>query len=65
MKAIENRHYRSLELDKILEMLASHATCADAKSLALSLTPQTDLYLAQALLKHCLLYTSPSPRDTR
>ena len=51
MKAIENRHYRSLELDKILEMLASHATCADAKSLALSLTPQTDLYLAQALLK--------------
>lgn len=51
MKAIENRHYRSLELDKILEMLASHVTCADAKSLALSLTPQTDLYLAQALLK--------------
>ena len=51
LKAIENRHYRSLELDKILEMLASHATCADAKSLALSLTPQTDLYLAQALLK--------------
>ena len=51
MKATENRHFRSLELDKILEMLASHATCADAKELALSLTPQTDLYLAQALLK--------------
>lgn len=51
MKATENRHYRSLELDKILEMLASHATCADAKELALALTPQTDLYLARALLK--------------
>lgn len=51
MKTMENRHYRSLELDKILEMLASHATCADAKELALALTPQTDLYLARALLK--------------
>lgn len=51
MKTTENRHYRSLELDKILEMLASHATCADAKELALALTPQTDLYLARALLK--------------
>lgn len=51
MEAIENRHYRSLELDKILDMLAAHATCADAKELALSLTPQTDLYLARTLLK--------------
>lgn len=50
MKTIENRHYRSLELDKILEMLASHATCADAKALALALAPQTDLHLARALL---------------
>ncbi len=41
MKAIENRHYRSLELDKILEMLASHATCADAKS------PRFRLHLKQ------------------
>ena len=51
MKATETRHYRSLELDKILEMLASHATCDDAKELALALTPQTDLHLARALLK--------------
>lgn len=51
MNATENRHYRSLELDKILEMLASYATCADGKELALGLTPQADLHLAQALLR--------------
>ena len=51
MNTTENRHYRSLELDKILEMLAAYATCADAKALALALTPQTDLSLARALLQ--------------
>lgn len=51
MNATGNRHYRSLELDKILEKLASHATCEDAKALALALTPQTDLHLARALLQ--------------
>lgn len=50
MKISDNRHYRSLELDKVLEMLAEQASCADAKEKALSLTPQTELISAQTLL---------------
>ncbi len=37
-----NRHYQTLELDKILERLAAQTTLADAHELALSLEPQTD-----------------------
>ena len=36
-----NRHYQTLELDKILERLAAQTTLADAHELALSLEPQT------------------------
>ena len=36
------RHYRALELDKVLAMLASHATCEDSRKQALALRPMTD-----------------------
>ena len=45
-----NRHYLSLELDKVLEMLASHVSCEDARILARELKPEPSLPLAQALL---------------
>ena len=45
-----NKHQKALELDKILERLATHVTCADAKELALALEPAKQLYDAEALL---------------
>lgn len=50
MTVHENRHYKSIELDKVLAMLASHASCVDAKQLALELCPQSNLDLAQVLV---------------
>ncbi len=50
MKTQENRHYKSIELDKVLAMLAHHTTCDDAKELALNLEPQSNISLAQALV---------------
>ena len=46
-----NKHYASLELDKILELLASHTTCDDARELAVSLEPKTTLISVQTLLE--------------
>lgn len=45
-----NRHYQTLELDKILERLAAQTTLADAHELALSLEPQTDPEKVKKLL---------------
>ena len=45
-----NRQYPALELDKVLELLAQHTSCEDARLAALSLEPQTDLASAQALM---------------
>lgn len=45
-----NRHFLSLELDKILQMLSDTARSADAKETALSLIPQSDFFEAQKLL---------------
>ncbi|MDR1464717.1 MAG: endonuclease MutS2 [Oscillospiraceae bacterium] len=45
-----NRHHKTLELDKILELLAEHTACAEARELALGLTPEPSLPLARALL---------------
>ncbi len=50
MTAVENRHYKALELHKILEMLSSYATCADAREAAVNIMPQTKLFEAQALI---------------
>ena len=46
-----NRHYKTLELDKILERLAALTSVDDAKELALSLEPQFDLEKARLLLR--------------
>ncbi len=45
-----NRHHKSLELDKVLGLLAAHTSCEDARLAALELTPETDLDSAQALM---------------
>ena len=37
-----NKHYISLELDKILKMLSDTASSADAKEMALEINPLTD-----------------------
>lgn len=50
MTAQKNRHYRALELDKILERLAAFTDCEDARLEALALEPQSDINLARALI---------------
>ena len=45
-----NRHHKVLELDKVLELLASYCSVADAKALARSLEPARALYEAAALV---------------
>ena len=46
-----DRHYRALELDKILTMLSKETTCDDACELALKIEPATSLKRANFLLK--------------
>ncbi len=45
-----DKHFLALELDKVLEKLAEYTACPDARALALSVEPQTDLDLARALM---------------
>lgn len=45
-----NKHFRALELDKILHMLSLEATCEDAAQAALSLSPAKTLKEARRLL---------------
>lgn len=45
-----NKHFKSLELDKILNKLSTFASCADAKEACLSLGPETDLTVAKISL---------------
>lgn len=44
------KNFEALELNKILTMLASRASINDAKELALSLRPETDLIKVNTLL---------------
>lgn len=46
-----NRHYKTLELDKILNMLAAQTTLDDAREMALALEPQFELEKVNKLLK--------------
>lgn len=46
-----NRHYKTLELDKILKLLAEQTSIDDAKEMALSLEPQFELEKVKKLLK--------------
>jgi DNA mismatch repair protein MutS2 len=45
-----NKNFKTLELDKILDMLAQECTCDDAKELALSLNPSNELSEVELLL---------------
>ncbi|MDR0532286.1 MAG: endonuclease MutS2 [Oscillospiraceae bacterium] len=45
-----NKHYKTLELDKVLALLAEKCACGDARELALATEPEQNLKLAQALL---------------
>ncbi len=44
------KHYNALEFSKVLQMLSEHATCEDAKQMALDLKPESNLDLANALM---------------
>ena len=46
-----NRNHQSLELDKVLELLAAETTCADAAVLARELTPVPYLSQVQRLME--------------
>lgn len=46
-----DRHYKALELDKILEMLAQRTSCEESRELALSLAPEFNLERANKNLK--------------
>lgn len=46
----ENKHYRALELDKILAMLAEQTGCDDSRKLALEIEPKTTLREASRLM---------------
>ncbi len=50
MEEIMKRHYRALELDKILKLLAAETACEDAAELAVRLTPSVSLSEVQRLL---------------
>ena len=45
-----NKHYRALELDKVLDLLAAHATCDDAAEAARALQPSPQPGEVQRLL---------------
>lgn len=45
-----NRHFKSLELDKILTLLSKEATCEDAAQRALEITPCDGLFEVRELL---------------
>ena len=42
----ENRHYKALELDKILAMLAEQTGCEDSRRLALEKLDEIKAYLS-------------------
>lgn len=46
----ENRHYKALELDKVLFRLAEYTSIDDSRDMALNLKPAQTLYDAQALI---------------
>lgn len=45
-----NKHYKALELDKVLCLLSKYTSCEDATYQAENLLPETNLELAKALL---------------
>lgn len=49
-----NKHYISLELDKVLKSLAKFASCEDSKTAVSLIAPESNLDLAQALIRQTL-----------
>ena len=45
-----NKHYETLELNSVLEMLANETTCDDARDMAKSLNPSNDISEVELLL---------------
>ncbi|MCR4925064.1 MAG: endonuclease MutS2 [Clostridiales bacterium] len=50
MSEKNNKHYNSLELNKILEMLSGYTTCDDAREMAVNIVPETRLERVERLL---------------
>lgn len=48
---MENRHYKALELDKVLQMLSEYTACTDSREMALSLSPEYDIKTARSELQ--------------
>lgn len=48
---MDNRHYKALELDKVLSLLAEYTSCEDSRELALKLKPEFDIKIANGELK--------------
>lgn len=48
---MENRHYKALELDKVLQMLAEYTACPDSREMALNLRPEPDIKIAKGELQ--------------
>ena len=48
---IINRHYRALELDKVLQLLSREASCSESQERILSMEPSTGLYEVKLLLQ--------------
>ena len=48
---MDNRHYKALELDKVLAMLSDLASCQDSKELALNLKPESNITIAKGELR--------------
>ena len=40
---MKNRHYKALELDKVLQMLSDYTCCEDSREMAMNLTPDADV----------------------
>lgn len=48
---MDNRHYKALELDKVLTMLSELTSCPDSKELALGLRPESNITIARGELQ--------------
>ena len=48
---MDNRHYKALELDKVLAMLADLTSCQDSKEQALRLEPESNITIAKGELR--------------
>ncbi|HZJ77768.1 MAG TPA: endonuclease MutS2 [Clostridia bacterium] len=50
MNIKENKHFKALEIDKILERLCEYTACEDAREMIFNIEPQSSLEMAETLL---------------